>query len=177
MYSEALYRQRKRLNMESKLELNEKSMLKGVGAAGFTAAFTFIAVMLINILDINGIEIAFGGYILPAVNTVCVLFMLLSDGLRDYIVRLITFIVMTAAMLLVYVRVGLNFSRIIFPAVYFIAAAAAGAVIAGAVSVIISRKNSYRDFIEKKEPLHNRLSIFSIAAAFICIAAASMIYG
>ncbi len=177
MYSEAPYRQRKRRNMESNFELNEKSMLKGVGAAGFTSVFTFIAVMLINILDINSIEIAFGGYILPALNAVCVLFMLLSDGLRDYIVRLITFIVMAAAMLLIYVRVGLNFSRIIFPAVYFIAAAAVGAVIAGAVSIIFSRKNSYRDFIEKKEPLHNKLSIISVAAAFICIAVASMIYG
>lgn len=162
--------------MENRLELNERSMLKGVGAAGFTAAFTFVYVMLLRLCDIQSVEVT-AGIILPVISAACVLFMLLSGGLKDYVIRFVTFIVTAAAMLLIYIRVGIGKDMILFPAIGFLAYSAGGAVIAGIISLFLSRNERYADFIENNDALHGRLSVCSIAAAFICIACASMIYG
>lgn len=129
-------------------------------------------------------------YVLCTVSGAAAAFMLLSCDIADYGVRFAAFLLSGGAFLLIFKRIGYinalsldieggipNCEKIRFFSVYFLIAAAAFALLAGAVTVLCGNNKKYCGYIGRIGKIHNRLSVFSIAAAFICIATASMIYG
>lgn len=172
--------------MENNLELNEKNMLRGLGAASFASALCFIASILVKTRKCPELLM----YVISALSVFPVMFLIFTDSIKNYFVRLISFIVTGAALVFIFIRVGYkaavmrdiennlisgnSFKLLI---ISFIVCAAAALILALIILIINRRSQKYLEYIEKNEKLQQKFSVISIAAVFVCMAVSSMIYG
>ncbi|MGN0580351.1 MAG: hypothetical protein ACI4JE_05710 [Ruminococcus sp.] len=172
--------------METNLAKNERSMLRGLGAASAASALSF---GLLN-LSVAGYPAGIL-YALSAIITIVAMFQLIADNFRDFGIRTLTYSVMTAAYGFMYYRVGFipailraadkgkKIDAAAFRNMMICAVIAALAAIIVALIIIICgyKSKKYSLYIEKKENAQHKIGIVSIAAALICMVLASMIFG
>lgn len=161
-------------------------MLRGLGAASLASAFSFIAALILKYTE--GLALLL--YVMIPIMAVPVIIMLLSGNIRDVFIKLITFILTGTAFCMIFVRVGFvsAISRDIEKGIvdkniiadfgiYGIIVISAVILISAAASVFLHKNKKYCSFIEKTDGFQQKMSVPSIAAAFVSMALASMIYG
>lgn len=164
---------------------NERSMMRGLGAASAAAALEFILSVLIR-HSVAPMAV----YILCPVGMILAVYQLLSDDIADAAVRAVSCLAMTAAYVFLFIRIGYKAAifreidkGILDGAVFerfflcFLICAGAAVIAALAVSALGRKSGIYRKYIENHDKAQSSLSVVSIAAALICAVIGSMIYG
>lgn len=172
----------------SELERNERSVLKGLGTASLSVVLLFFSTVSLVYIEKSGIALAVG--VVLCILASLPVTALMSEDIKDFLVKAASYTVSLAVYIVIFMRIGyysalkryiaagkLSEGDLTTAALCFICFFLFFLIISFVTGLFAKRSGSLSRISEKIGQSGQKIQVVLIAAAFLCIAVASMIFG